>query len=83
MKFELLLLKIMKTAPHKLCSLMILFLFSSVCVAGTPPNPGGGSGPPADPPLPIDDNLYVLFVLALTLGFYFIYKHKLNQKTPI
>jgi hypothetical protein len=69
----------MKFAPNKILSLVLFFNGTIVCLAQDPPNPSGG--PPVD--LPIDDNLYILFALALILGIYYIYKHKLNKKTPI
>jgi hypothetical protein len=71
----------MKTAPNKFLSIVLFLLCGINSVAQTPPPPALKPKPP--PKLPIDDNLYALFALALILGIYFIYKHKLNQKTPI
>ena len=46
-----------------------------------PPNPGGKK-PPPPPGLPIDDSIYVVFILALLYGIYIIYNHQLKTKTP-
>lgn len=47
-----------------------------------PPNPGGKK-PPPPPGLPIDDSIYLVFILALLYGIYIIYNHQLKTKTPI
>lgn len=47
-----------------------------------PPNPGGKK-PPPPPGLPIDDGIYIVFILALLYGIYIVYNHQLKTKTPI
>jgi hypothetical protein len=70
----------MKTTPNRFLSTLLFLLCGISSFAQTPPPPTGPIDPRPD--LPIDDNLYILFALALILGIYFIYKHKLHKKTP-
>ncbi|MBF7091131.1 hypothetical protein IUY40_06225 [Flavobacterium sp. ALJ2] len=62
--------------------LMVLLGSISAFAAPAPPAPKFIPPPPGDPPLPIDENLVFLFIVALSFGVYSIYKHKLKQKTP-
>jgi hypothetical protein len=71
----------MKTTPNRFLSIVLFLLCGLSSIAQAPPPPAPAPIPP--PSLPIDDNIYILFALALILGIYLIYKHKLNQKTPI
>lgn len=49
----------------------------------------GGNGPPAPsnyntpPPSPIDENLFVLLVMAILFGVFVIYKHNIKTKASI
>lgn len=47
-----------------------------------PPNPNKSNGPPP-PGLPIDMDVYLVFILAILYGIYIIYSHQLKTKTPI
>ena len=42
-----------------------------------------GLPPPPPPGLPIDENIYILFSVALLFGIYIIYKNNLKTKSPI
>ena len=47
------------------------------------PNPNGrvtNDGGPPTPPVPIDENLSFLFVIALLLGIYIVYNHKFKTQ---
>ncbi|MBF2707448.1 hypothetical protein [Flavobacterium soyangense] len=59
-----------------------LFGIMNSIAAPHPPNPGGKK-PPPPPGLPIDDGLYMLFIIALLYGIYIIYNHHIKTKTPI
>ena len=59
----------------------IIFFFSIIAKGGPPPPP-----PPAPPPpplLPIDENIYIVMIIALLFGIYIIYNNRLKTKTPI
>jgi hypothetical protein len=63
--------------------IIISFLGVTHAIAAPhPPNPGGKK-PPPPPGLPIDDGIYIVFILALLYGIYIIYNNKLKTKTPI
>ncbi|KIA93800.1 hypothetical protein OA88_22250 [Flavobacterium sp. JRM] len=58
-------------------------MFNVATVLAGSPQPGPPKkGPPITPPVPIDENLVLLLVGALSFGIYSIYKHKSKQKTP-
>ena len=71
--------------------LAYLFLgISSVIAAPKPPPPSGkvagppsGGGPPDPTPgFPIDDSIWLLFIMALLFGIYILYINRLKTKTP-
>ncbi len=64
--------------------LIIICLFGVLDVfsAPSPPMPTGKK-PPPPPGLPIDENLYLVLIIALLYGVYIIYKYQLKTKTPI
>ncbi len=74
----------MKTIKNK-------FFFIIICLFGvlesfsapSPPMPTGKKLPPPPPGLPIDEDLYLVLVLGLIYGIYFIYNYQIKQKTPI
>ena len=65
--------------------IVVVFLFGvvNVLAAPGPPVPTGKKKPPPPPGLPIDQGLVLLLILALLLGIYVIYTHRLNKKTPV
>lgn len=73
----------MKNIANKFLIIMIcLFGVLEASATPSPPSPGARK-PPPPPGLPIDENLYIVFIIALLLGIYIIYKYQLKQKTPI
>jgi hypothetical protein len=77
----------MNILPNKFY-LFIAFLFGTLCtMAGNPappaPNPFGRKKPPPPPGLPIDENIFILIIIALLFGIYIIYSHRLKTKTPV
>jgi hypothetical protein len=70
----------------KLVSQRLLFIiFITLC--GTFAFSQGGPPAPAPPPPPpgllIDENIFILFSLAILSGIYIIYKNNLKTKNPI
>ena len=60
--------------------LLIVFVCGILEVTAQPPPP---PPPGTDPPIvPIDDNIHIFLIIALLLGLYIIYNHKLKTKTP-
>jgi hypothetical protein len=77
----------MKILPNKFY-LFIAFLFGKFYViaaiqAPPTPNPMGRRRPPPPPGLPIDENIFILIIIALLFGVYIVYSHRLKTKTPI
>jgi hypothetical protein len=65
---------------------LIIFLFGIMSAfAQTPPvpSPTGRRRPPPPPGLPIDENVFILIIIAVLFGIYIIYDFKLKTKTPI
>jgi len=73
----------MKTIGSKFLVIMIcLFGVLDAFSAPGPPMPNGRK-PQPPPGLPIDENLYIVFIIALLFGIYIIYKYQLKTKSPI
>jgi hypothetical protein len=73
----------MKIVVSKFLILVVFLLgILDAFSAPGPPMPNGKK-PPPPPGLPIDENLIVLFLIAILFGIYIIYNHKLKTKTPI
>ena len=77
----------MKIVPNKFY-FFIAFLFGkfySIAGNGGPPVPNiaGRKKPPPPPGLPINENIFILIIIALIFGIYIIYDHRLKTKTPI
>jgi len=72
----------MKIVPNKFY-LLIAFLFGTLCAIAqqTPPRPR--RRPPPPPGLAIDENIFILVLIALFMGIYIIYSFELKQKTPM
>ena len=74
----------MKINANKFFITMIYLLGVSIVFAGpNPPPPNPNKKPPPPPGLPIDENLFALFIIAILIGAYIIYRHNLKTKTPI
>lgn len=72
---------------NKIIGNLLVFFFGVISVvAETPPTPPmrspGAVTPPPPPGFPIDENIYMLLIVALFLGIYIIYDNKLKTKTP-
>ena len=64
---------------------LFMFLYGVVdmfCKTDGPPLPSNKK-PPGPPKLPVDENIYVLLIIALFFGIYIIYNHKIKTKTPM
>jgi len=63
----------------------ILSAFSGIVAFAQDPLPPGPPPPPGDdiPVVPIDENLFILLLIALLFGIYIIYSHRFKTKTPI
>ena len=70
-------------ADKYLFILIYLIGISNTFANPNPPPPTFRRRPPPPPGLPIDENLYVLLVIAVLFGIYIIYRHNLKTKTPI
>lgn len=67
---------------NALCFILFFFSIFSVIANGNPPAPTSRK-PPTPPILPIDENIYVVMIIALLFGIYIIYNFKIKQKTPM
>ena len=75
----------MKTIVHRFFVLIITLLgvMSAFAAPGGGPPAPGAKKPPPPPGLPIDDNILVLFVIAILFGIYIICRYQLKAKAPI
>ena len=67
----------------KIILTVLMFLYGVLdmfCKTDDPPTP---SNLPPPPGLPIDENIYMLLIVALFLGIYIIYNNRLKTKTSI
>jgi hypothetical protein len=76
----------METAKRKFFLLVICLLGAMNIFANpNPPQPPKGDQPTGGTPppgLPIDTEIYLLFILAILYGIYILYNHSLKVKTP-
>jgi len=72
----------MKIIINKLFIIMVYLLGISNAFSAPHPPPPNGKKPPPPPGLPIDDNLFILLILAALFGIYIIYKYQQKAKTP-
>ncbi|MGO4817384.1 hypothetical protein [Flavobacterium sp. W22_SRS_FP1] len=83
----------MKIASNRFIILTVLVIgWFSVIAGNNPPQPNpmgknnaamDDSFPPPPPGLPVDENIFVLFSVAILLGTFIIYKNNLKAKNPI
>jgi len=66
-------------ALYRRIAFLLFFFVGYSAQAQELPEPG----PPTPPPVGINQNLFLLFFLAILLGFYIIYNHTLNQRRAI
>jgi hypothetical protein len=73
-----------------LSSFFTLFIFLLVIYGSyagnsiNPPSPNPtGKKPPPPKGLSIDEDVFILFIIAILLGIYIIYKNNLKAKNPI
>jgi hypothetical protein len=76
----------MKTLSGKFFTLFIVLIGTCDIYAGK----GSGAGPPAPtgkqpppPGVPIDENVFILFGVAIVFAIYIIYRDNLKTKKPI
>lgn len=67
---------------NALCFILFFFSIFSIIAKESPPSPTYRT-PPAPPLLPIDENIYIVMIIALLFGIYIIYNNRLKTKTPI
>ena len=73
----------MKTIKSKFFFIIICLLgVMQTFAAPNPPQPNKTNDPPP-PGLPIDTDIYLVFIFALLYGIYIIYNHQLKTKTQI
>jgi hypothetical protein len=73
----------MKTIAYRFFILIItLFGVIDAFAAPSPPMPGAKK-PPPPPGLSIDDNLFVLLIMAILFGIFIICKCHIKTKAPI
>jgi hypothetical protein len=63
--------------------LFMLGVFNALADGPPAPAPTGKKTPPPPPGLPIDENIFILMIIAVLFGIYIIYDFKLKTKTPI
>ncbi|TDE01510.1 hypothetical protein [Flavobacterium sandaracinum] len=63
--------------------ILVLGIFNVIAGPANPPSPVGRRRPPPPPGLEIDENIFILVLIALFMGIYIIYSFKLKQKTPM
>ena len=70
----------MKIVSKKKILILLLLVYGSFSYAQPPAPPPHGLPAPA---APIDDNLFILFGIAILFGIYIIYRNSpIKQKTP-
>lgn len=75
----------MKIIRNKFFSLIAFALVGLVTLTGsTPPEPTAkmAAKPPPPPGEPIDENIFMLLIVALLFGIYSIHKNQLKAKNP-
>jgi hypothetical protein len=68
----------MKIVSEKYIVILLLLVCGSVAYAQPPPPPGEDV-----PVVSIDENIFILFSVAILFGVYIIYKNNLKTKNPI
>jgi hypothetical protein len=63
--------------------ILMIGIFNAFAGSGNPPSPVGRRRPPPPPGLAIDENIFILVLIALIMGIYIIYSFERKQKTPI
>ncbi|MFV5687588.1 hypothetical protein ACM55M_03055 [Flavobacterium sp. ZT3R25] len=70
----------MKVIKKKFFTIILFTLGIFNVLAAGPPAP---APPPPPPGLPIDENIFILMIIAVLFGIYIICSFKLKTKTPI
>jgi hypothetical protein len=63
--------------------ILVLGIFNAFAGGANPPSPIGRRRPPPPPGLAIDENIFILVLIALIMGIYIIYSFETKQKTPM
>ena len=73
----------MKIAQKKTVSFIVFFFFIYSIFAKDPPPAPTYRKPPPPPHLSIDENIFIVVLIALLFGIYIIYNNRLKTKTSI
>ena len=61
----------------------MLGIFNAIAADPPVPSPMGRRKPPPPPGLPVDENIFIIVIIAALFGIYIIYSFRLKTKTPI
>jgi hypothetical protein len=82
LSFIFLVMKVVKRVFFTII-LFLLGVFNALADGPPVPSPTGKKKLPPPPGLPIDDNIFILLIIAVLFGIYIIYSFRLKTKTPI
>ena len=73
----------MKTIASKFIFVTLCLLGVTIAFAGPKPPAPGYKKPPSPPGLAIDENIFILVIIAKLFGIYIIYRQQLMAKAPV
>ena len=73
----------MKTKVSKFFIAIVYPLGVAIAFAAPHPPSPGFKKPPSPPGLPINEDIFIVFIIALLYGLYAIFRHKLKTKTQV
>ena len=72
----------MKTMVSKFFIAIIYLLGVTIAFAAPHPPSPGFKKPPSPPGLPINEDIFIVFIIALLYGLYAHFRYKLKTKAP-